>query len=408
MAERAGGVGLPRRGEGGSCRPPDLASVAAVELGQILAFRVGRQGLDASRSLTLAEAAACPAPDLQRGSALLALAARSDLVTREAYDRAIDRGELVIAPSLRAAIHALAPSDLTLYGRTLIAEGDEELGEQLGPGLQRQLGEQEIAPHDALGEVAEATTSALAGERALTKNELHEELRSRVRAELLPWCQGCGSHHVAGMLWRFGGIQAGMRLDSRRRFMLGDSGGALDLPEAARRFLRRYGPATAREFGAWGGLAGEQARRAWAEIADELAEVRFDGRRLWLLRTDEPVLASPPQARGVRLLPARDPYLQHPDRAALTPDPGLRKRLFRPVAGPGAVLQDGRLAGLWRTRARGKRTEIAVEQLERIDHDELEVAAARVAELRGAKTAVVTWSDLAAPAEATGQEAPLR
>jgi hypothetical protein len=40
--------------------------------------------------------------------ALLALAARSDGVTREAYDRATDSGELVITLSLWAAIHALA------------------------------------------------------------------------------------------------------------------------------------------------------------------------------------------------------------------------------------------------------------------------------------------------------------
>jgi len=98
----------------------------------------------------------------------MALAARSDIAPTEAYDRATDCGELVIAPSLRAAIHALAPSDFTLHGRALVAEDDEELGEQLGPGLQRQLGEQEVAPGDALREVAEATTSALVRPLELT------------------------------------------------------------------------------------------------------------------------------------------------------------------------------------------------------------------------------------------------
>lgn len=363
-----------------------------VEREQILAFRVGRQGLDVRRSLGLAAAAACPASDFQHGSALLALAARSNAATRREYDRATDRGELVVGPSLRAAIHALAPSDFALYGRALIAEGEEELGEQLGPRLLGQLGEEGIAPRAALQEVAQATTEALAGGRALTKNELHEELRARVRAELLPWCESCGSHHVAPMLWRFGGVQAGMRLDSRRRFVLGQPGAGLDAAEAARRFLHYYGPSTAKGLGAWAGLADAHARRLWDRIAGELAEVRLDGRRLWLLAADEPALASPPQAGGVRLLPARDPYLQHPDRTALTPDPALRKRLFRPVGGPGAVLQDGRLAGLWRVRARGKGTEVEVEELERIDRDQLEAEAARVAELRGSEAAAVTWS----------------
>lgn len=146
-----------------------------------------------------------------------------------------------------------------------------------------------------------------------------------------------------------------------------------------------------KDLGAWGGLARAQASELWARIEDELTEVRLEGGRRWLLEVDEPALASPPQARGVRLLPPRDPYLQHPDRAALAPDPALRKRLFRAVSGPGAVLQDGRLAGLWRVRARGRRAELEVEELDRIDREELEAEAARVAELRGAGSAVIQW-----------------
>lgn len=356
---------------------------------QVLAFRVGRQGLDARRTLTLAEAAACPASDFQRGSALLALAARSDRVTREAYDRATDSGELVVGPTLRAAIHALAPADFALYGRGLIAADGDELAEQLGQQVQRELREQRIAPGDALKEVADATAAALAGGRALSKDELHEELRGRVRGELLPWCQSCESHHVAPMLWRFAGARAGMRCDSGRGFLLGEPGTSPDPAEAVHNFLRFYGPATATDFTAWAGLARAHARRLWAQVEEEMAEVRVDGDRRWILGADEAELDSPPQARGVRLLPPRDPYLQHPDRSALAPDPDLRKRLFRPVASPGAVLMDGHLAGLWRVRARGKRAEVEVEELERIDRDALEAEAARVAELRGAAAVVV-------------------
>jgi winged helix DNA-binding protein len=120
--------------------------------------------------------------------------------------------------------------------------------------------------------------------------------------------------------------------------------------------------------------------------------VRPDGGRAWLLREDEAALASPPQARGLRLLPPRDPYVQHPDRASVVDDAELRKKLFRPVANPGAVLQDGRIAGLWRARTKGKRTEIEVEEVGRIDRDALQEEAERVAELRGADGAVVRWS----------------
>jgi hypothetical protein len=70
----------------------------------------------------------------------------------------------------------------------------------------------------------------------------------------------------------------------------------------------------------------------------------------------------------------------------------LKKRLFRPVASPGAVLKDGRLAGLWRVKAKGKKAEITVEKLGRLARGELEEEARRVAELRGDAEAVVVFA----------------
>lgn len=295
--------------------------------------------------------------------------------------------------ALRAAIHALAPGDLPLYGPALIADDEEELAQQLGPALGRRLlREKQIPPSDALREVAEAIEGALAGERALTKDELHTELRSRVRGELLPWCRGCGNHHVAPMLWRFAGVKVGIRCDSQRRFRLGEMGSSRVAADGARRFLRFYGPATSKEFGAWAGLAWTHARRLWTEIEEELVEVRVDNRRTGLLLEDEPALDSPPTAAGVRLLPPHDPYLQQYDRTTLAPDPDLRKRLFRPAASPGVVLQNGRVAGLWRARRRGSRTELEIEELERVDRDELEGEASLVAEASGSRAAAVRWT----------------
>ena len=94
-------------------------------------------------------------------------------------------------------------------------------------------------------------------------------------------------------------------------------------------------------------------------------------------------------AEGIRLIPPGDPYLQKPNRPLLAPDPELRKRLFRPVASPGAVLRDGRLAGLWRVKAKGTRAELTVETLGRLARGDLDEEAQRVAELRGAAESVV-------------------
>jgi hypothetical protein len=353
---------------------------------RILAFRLARSGLVARDARGLAEAAACPAPDFQRDSALLALGARAEGVTREDYLRAVDSGELVVAYIVRGAIHALAPGDLALYGRALIARDDRELAAQLGQQIKRLAAEHGFAPTDALDEVAAATQDALAG-GALDKNALHDALRQRVRPEYMPWCQGCQSHHVAPMLWRYATVQAGARLDAERRFTLTEPGSAPPPSEAVRRFLRFYGPATPAGFAEWAGFAKAHAQRLWDEV--ELAEA--DGG--WILPEDAQALESPPAAHGVRLIPPGDPYLQKPNRALLAPDAELRKRLFRPVASPGAVLHDGRLAGLWRTRVKGRKVEVTVEPLGRLPRAELDDEAQRVAHLRGAAEAKLLLAD---------------
>ena len=351
---------------------------------QILAFRLARSGLGNRDAGTLAEAAACPASDFSRDAALLALAARHESITRKGYEEATDRGELVIAHIVRGAIHALAPDDFALYGRALIATDDDELAAQLGQQVQRLAAEQGFAPTDALDEVAEATKGALSGAPALAKNELHDELRERVRPDLLPWCEGCKSHHVAPMLWRYGCVKAGARLDSRRRYVLGEPGRSPAAEGAVNRFLHFYGPSTAGDFAEWAGIARPHAKRLWERVQAELSEVSVVGRKAWMLTQDLDGLRSPPGAYGVRFIPPGDPYLQKPNRPLLAPEAELRKRLFRPVGSPGAVLKDGRLAGLWRAKAKGNKAEITVEKLGRVARKDLEEEAQRVADLRGA------------------------
>lgn len=333
----------------------------------------------------------CPASDFARDAALLSLRARWSGLTREAYDDAVDGGELVVAYVVRGAIHAVAPGDFGLYGRALISSDDSELGAQLGQQVERLAAEKGFAPTDALAEVAEAVKGALSARRALSKNELHDELRQRVDGDLMPWCKGCESHHVAPMLWRYGTVKAGARLDSARRYVLGKPGRAPAAAEAVKRFLSFYGPAGVGDFADWAGVARPHAKRLWEGIEGDLSEVGVGKGLGWLLRDDVAGLDSPQQASGICLIPPGDPYLQKPNRLLLAAEPGLRKRLFRPVASPGAVLKDGRLVGLWRVKANGRKAEITVEKLGRIARKDLEHEAQRVAELRGASAAVLVF-----------------
>ena len=355
---------------------------------QILAFRLARSGLASRDATTIGEAAICPASDFARDAALIALAARRGGLTRERYDDAVDGDELVLAHLVRGAIHAVAPAGFALYGRALIATDDDELAAQLGQQVRRLAAAKGFAPTDALDEVAEATKGALSRGRALGKNELHAALRERVSSDLMPWCKGCQSHHVAPMLWRYAGVKAGARLDSERRYMLGKPGRAA-AAQAVKGFLHFYGPATAADFAGWAGLARSHADRLWGKVEGDLREVSVGERQAWLASADLNDLESPPGAKGVRLIPPGDPYLQPPNRSLLAPDGALRKRLFRPVASPGAVLKDGRLAGLWRVKARGKKAEITIEKLRRLSRREVEEEARQIAALRGAEPALV-------------------
>ncbi len=357
---------------------------------QILAFRLARSGLDERGARTLAEAAACPASDFARDAALQALAARSEGVTREGYDDAVDSGELVLAHVIRSAIHALAPDDHAALGRALISTDDKELTAQLGTKYHRSAKARTFAPTEALAQVADATRAALARGRKLGKDELHEELRQRVDKNLMPWCRSCGSHHVAPALWRYATIQAGARLDSSRSYLLAKPGRA-SAAEAARMFLSFYAPATPTEFAEWAGINPTQAGRIWERVEADLDEVAAGKQKGWALRADAAALDSPPEAAGVRLLPPGDPYLQKANRALLAPEANLRKRMFRPVASPGAVLKDGRLVGLWRAKRKKGKMEITIEKLGRFARADVEGEAALIAELRGASEPALVW-----------------
>ncbi len=381
---------MPERLERALAHPSEHIEVETmfdVDADQVLAFRLARSGLAARSARAIADAAACPASDFARDAGLLALAARVESLSRETYDRAVDSGELVAAHIVRGAIHVVAPGDFALYGRALIACDDNELAAQLGQQVRRLAAENALAPHKALEEVATATEDALANGRRLDKNELHDELRQRVRAELMPWCRGCGSYHVAPMLWRYATVQAGARLDSERRYMIGAPGSTPNGSKAVRRFLSFYGPAKPGDFAEWAGLAKPHANRLWDEVASDLDEARVGKTKGSVMSADLAELESPPAAEGVRLIPPGDPYLQKPNRPLLAPDPALRKRLFRPLASPGAVLRDGRLTGMWWVKSKGKVAELTIEALDDAPREGLEKEAQRLGQLRGAAEA---------------------
>ena len=155
------------------------------------------------------------------------------------------------------------------------------------------------------------------------------------------------------------------------------------LREICRRYLDAYGPVRRDELEHW------LAMPAPATLFDELEEIDVEGFRTFVLPgTRFP--DGPP--RGLRLLWHYDVYVIacHP-RDHLIPDE--KDRIFLRGAGPSpALLVDGRVAGVWTRKTRGRRMEIRVEPFRRLTpgrRGELADEAARVARTYEAQAELV-------------------
>jgi hypothetical protein len=194
-------------------------------------------------------------------------------------------------------------------------------------------------------------------------------------------------------LWRATGVRGVLAIVGREGrsavFGLPPAARALDDPggELARRFLRAYGPARPKLFADWAGLATSHATALW-ERAGALIAVQVDGSARWALERDEPALVEASRARGVRLLANLDPLNAGRDRELLVPDQAVRKRIWTTLGGPGTVLVDGEVTGLWRAAKKDAKLVVTVQPLNGLAphvRDELAAEVQRLAPFRGAQ-----------------------
>jgi hypothetical protein len=352
---------------------------------QALAFRVARHHLaERLGQEQVQDAAVVGLQDTPPGTAALALAARAD-VPPEALD------ELVLVPSIRGAPMAVAERDLAVFTAGLEPPDEEAAKAAIGNAWKVLDG---VTAMEALDRVSEAVHDSLR-DGPLARDDFHQALRERLPAELLWWCRGCQSHHVHPSLWRATGIRGVLAIVGREGrsavFGLPPKAPALKDPgaELARRFLRAYAPARPKLLADWAGLATSHAHELWGR-AGKLASVDLDGGRAWVLADDEQRLTDSGEIRGVRLLANRDPLNAARDRELFVHDPAVRKRIWTAIGGPGTVLVDGEVAGLWRPAKRGRRLVVTVEPLDELGaaaRDGLAAEAERIAPLRGGETA---------------------
>ena len=295
-------------------------------------------------------------------------------------------GDAIQVNAFRGAPYVVPRADARVFTAAIVPEEDE-LKALVGPVNTKEAREAGFEVGEALRLVADAARDGLAG-GPLERDDFHQALRERVPEGLLPWCNGCQSHHVRPGFWRALGPLEVTSMPAKATWALAEPPRmalATARAELVRRFLRVFGPATPQQLAAWAQTGSQHAKALFAGVTDELAETS----RGFVLAEDVARLESPPAAHGVRLLGGYDPWVTQPDRDALTGGDGaLRKRMFPSIGRPGVVLVDGVMAGLWKARKQARRLEVGVEWLGR-EADVTEEAAA-LAALRGCEEAVVS------------------
>ena len=371
-----------------------------VDGARVLAFRLAGHGLADPGGDPRAALGGWAVQDSPPGAAETALLARAGALEPGWLDRALHADRSAVALyNARTATAVLPAGDAAAYGTALIPHDDRGLKAIVGPALPGRA--EGFAEPVALA--VDAVSDALDGV-TLSRDDLHEALRRRLPADLLPWCPGCESHHARRNLLVMASLHGRLCLAGRAgrqpAFARTDQWIGWDAPpreaaraELARRYLASYGPSTPGQLAQWAGLAPQHARALWALVAGELAEVAVDGAdRAWLLERDLPRLADPPPARGVRLVGPGDPLLLGRDRERLLGDPALRKRLWKALPTTGLVLADGKPVALWSARKQGRRLAVTVDAFAPAPREAIAAAAERLAPLRGCAGAAVSFA----------------
>lgn len=399
------------------------------------AGRHGRQSPDA----LLDVAGRCAVQDSPPGSALLALHARAEGVTRElVHDAVAEQKSLLRTWSMRGAPYLFPTADAAVFttGALPTTEGARR---HLVLGVEQALDDLGMSLAEAVDLARAEVRGVLSGHR-LAVNELGKELARRIGDTLPParrrtW-QDAGPyapgqplgegvvHFCLRILTLEGVVCFAPRAGNKAPFALVDEwlghplpgtgpepgsepdsepdsepGSAAD-PAAARaellrRYLRCYGPSARKDFAAWLGVATGDVDPWWTLVEDELTEVDFGG-PAWLRTEDLGALGSSPMPTGVRLLPPRDPYTQLRDRGTVV-DTKHHQEVWRPTGAPGTLLVGGEIAGTWRPRKQGRKLTVTVTTFASLParrQEQVRDEAERLAPLRGASSVAV---DLAQP-----------
>jgi Winged helix DNA-binding domain len=380
--------------------------VPRIDRARIIAFRLSSHNLIrrlGPRSLVKA-AAACGIQETPVGSAALALCARVDRLSPAALERALVRNRtLVHLWSLRGAPYVVPAQDVAVFTAGALPFDRASFNVFLS-GWTPAIEAAGLDPFQLLDRMNKAARDLLDG-RTRDVNQLRDSVLGRVRSLSRIKRPKEARHDMPEPLYRSIGLTGAACIVEGRgtNAVLARTDQWLDAKsdapdvstaraELVRRFLHCYGPSTAQRFAEWTARSLRDAKAAFELVVGELVEVEVGRGSAWLLAADRKTLESPPEPTGTRLIPVGDPFLQQRDRAMLLEDEAARKRLWRPVSGPGAVLVSGQVVGTWRARVSRSHLQVTVEPFDRLARgvtQQIEEEAARLAPFRGCDAAEV-------------------
>ncbi|GAB1644862.1 DNA glycosylase AlkZ-like family protein [Krasilnikovia sp. MM14-A1259] len=360
-----------------------------VDRGQVMAFRVEALGLATRGRKRPADLAVLDlgVQEYTPDSARVGLAARTTAK--------LDDDRLILVWAARGAPHLHRRTDLPALVAQLWPVSDADAtaritSGQIPEGMKLGLAAF-VATADAFREVLTET---------MPRGEVSTQVSARVPRSLTYDCRACGARHIAGTVFQHAGLAGGVQVESRGRdAMLGPIPGGPARPtanagigELITTYLRLLGPAAPAAVAKYLGSTTAELRTVWP---DGLAQVRVDGRTVWLPEDRVAALRKAAPAPGVRLLPPMDALLQARDRDVLVPDRKQQREVWRVLGNPGAVLLDGEIAGVWRAKLAAKRVELTVTPfggLNAAARRQLDAEAAAVARARAVPEATVRYT----------------
>ena len=319
-----------------------------MNLDDIAHARLANQRLTGSDFTTAAEVVAwlvaVQAQEYAGARAALGLRARG--LDDAAVERAFNAGEILRTHLLRPTWHFVTPADV----RWLLKLTGPRV-HQVNGGMYRRLELDEAT----LRRCGDAIAGALVGGRALTRDQLRDELEGAgIATPGGPDRAGQRLAYIVMWAELEGLIASGPRLGKQFSYMLLDErapgGGPFDrdaaLAELAGRYVRSHGLATAADLANWSGLTLTDARRGIAAARPALLREDVDGQTYWFADAPLPPRAPSPAAY---LLSIYDEYtIGYKDRSAIiSAEDGAR------LGAMGNALQnvmviDGRIVGTWR------------------------------------------------------------